>query len=344
MPNPPGAFPRGAIESMSASTIGHGTIWVATNTGVIKVTKDEGKTWDDASIPNLPYSARALISSVDASHTDAGGAYVAVDVSRAGDYTPYFYRTHDFGKTWTLITKGLPTNEPSASFARVIRADPKRAGLLVAGTESAMYVSFDDGDNWQSLMLNLPNTSYRDIAFAGNDLVVGTYGRGIYVLDDYAVIRQLTPEVAAEPVHLFKPDPTVRTRRNTNFDTPFPPEVPHALNPPDGVIISYSLDSKPSGEVTIDVLDSAGTTIRHMSSIAGEPVMEAAKPPHPNWWVAPPFSIPAAAGLNRTNWDLRFDAPPASRTRSKSTRTRDLHPRRPRESSRRRERTRSSSP
>ena len=307
----PGAFPRGAIETLSASTVGRGTIWAGTNTGLIKVTRDEGKSWDDVSIPNLPYAARALISSIDASHTEAGGAYVAVDVSRAGDYTPYLYRTHDFGKTWTLITHGLPTNEPSASFARIVRADPKRAGLLVAGTESGMYVSFDDGDNWQSLQLNLPNTSYRDIAFAGNDLVVGTYGRGIWILDDYAVLRQLTPAVAAEPVHLFKPDPTVRTRRNTNFDTPFPPEVPHALNPPDGVVIYYSFDSKPSGEITLDVLDSAGAVLRHISSIAPEPVKEAAKPPHPNWWVAPPQSLAAEAGLNRTNWDLRYDAPPA---------------------------------
>jgi photosystem II stability/assembly factor-like uncharacterized protein len=307
----PGAFPRGAIETLSASTVGRGTIWAGTNTGLIKVTRDEGKSWDDVSIPNLPYAARALISSIDASHTEAGGAYVAVDVSRAGDYTPYLYRTHDFGKTWTLITHGLPTNEPSASFARIVRADPKRAGLLVAGTESGMYVSFDDGDNWQSLQLNLPNTSYRDIAFAGNDLVVGTYGRGIWILDDYAVLRQLTPAVAAEPVHLFKPDPTVRTRRNTNFDTPFPPEVPHALNPPDGVVIYYSFDSKPAGEITLDVLDSAGMTIRHISSIAPAPVTEAAKPPHPNWWLAPPQSLAAAAGLNRTNWDLRYDAPPA---------------------------------
>ena len=308
---PPGSFPAGGIETISASTVGRGTIWVGTNNGLIKVTRDEGKTWEDVTIPNLPYPARALISIIDASHTDAGGAYVAVDVSRGGDNTPYLYRTHDFGKTWTRITNGLPVNEPSASFARVIRADRVRAGLLVAGTESGMYVSFDDGDNWQSLQLNLPNTSYRDIAFAGNDLLVGTYGRGIYILDDYVVLRQLTPAVATEPVHLFKPDPTVRTRRNTNFDTPFPPEVPHALNPPDGVIIYYSLDGKPSGPVTLDVLDSAGTTLRHMSSVAGEPVKEAAKPPHPNWWVAPPQSLPAAAGLNRANWDLRFDAPPA---------------------------------
>ncbi len=308
---PPGSYPAGGIETLSASTVARGTIWAGTSNGLIKVTRDEGKTWDDVTIPNLPFPARALISIIDASHTDAGGAYVAVDVSRSGDYTPYFFRTHDYGKTWTRISNGLPVNEPSASFARVIRADPVRAGLLVAGTESGMFISFDDGDNWQSLQLNLPNTSYRDIVFAGNDLVVGTYGRGIWVLDDYAVVRQLTPAVEAEPVHLFKPDPTVRMRRNTNFDTPFPPEVPHALNPPDGAIIYYALDSKPSGELTIDVRDSAGTTLRHFTSAATEPVKEAAQPPNPNFWLAPLRPLTTNVGLNRANWDLRLDSPPA---------------------------------
>ena len=182
-------------------------------------------------------------------------------------------------------------NEPSASFARVVRADPKRAGLLVAGTESGMYVSFDDGDNWQSLQLNLPNTSYRDIAFAGNDLVVGTYGRGIWILDDYAVLRQMTPAVAAEPVHLFKPDPTVRMRRNTNFDTPFPPEVPHALNPPDGVILYYSL----AVEAVRRGHDRRARLGRHACvtcrASPAAPVKEAARPPHPNFWLAPPQSL-----------------------------------------------------
>ena len=308
---PAGTWPGGAIETMSASTIGRGTIWVGTSNGLIKVTRDDGKTWADATIPNLPFGPRALISIIDASHTDAGGAYVAVDLSRAGDYTPYLFRTHDFGKTWTRITNGLPVNEPSASFARVIRADPVRAGLLVAGTESGMYVSFDDGDHWQSLQRNLPNTSMRDLVFAGNDLVVGTYGRGIWILDDYAVLRQLTPAVAAEPAHLFKPDPTMRVRRNTNADTPFPPEVPYALNPPEGVIISYSLDATPSGAVTIEVIDSVGTTLRHLSSVPAVPAKEAAKPPHPNFWVRPPHGLPVAVGLNRANWDLRLDPPAA---------------------------------
>ena len=307
----PGAPQGGAIESMSASTIARGTIWVGTSNGLVKVTKDEGKTWDDVSIPGLPYPAQASIASIDASHTDAGGAYVAVDAHRPGDYMPRLYRTHDYGRTWMPIINGLPVGQPSGSFARVVRADPRRAGLLVAGTESGMFVSFDDGDDWQSLQLNLPNTSYRDLVFKGNDLVVGTYGRGIYILDDYAVLRQMTPAVAGEAVHLFKPDVTIRTRRNVNADTPLPSEVPHALNPPDGMIIHYSIAAKPAGEITLDVLDASGTAVRHLSSAMTAPVAEAARPPHPNSWLAPPQSLTTSIGTNRVNWDLRYDAPPA---------------------------------
>ncbi len=306
----PGAPAGGAIETIAASTVAKGTIWAGTNNGLIKVTKDGGKMWDDVSIPNLPYPTRALIEMIDASHFDAGTAYVAVDLLRTGDYTPYLYRTRDYGKTWTRITTGLPTGQPGGSATRVIRGDTKRAGLLFAGTESGMYVSFNDGDEWQSLQLNLPVTSYRDIHIKGNDLIVGTYGRGIWVLDDFAVIRQMTPAIAGEAVHLFKPDPSIRVRRNVNADTPFPPEVPHALNPPDGVIIHYSLAARPTGDITIDVLDSLGALVRHLSSVAIAPVKEAARPPHPNFWVGTPQPLPTAMGLNRTNWDVRYDAPP----------------------------------
>ena len=307
----PGAFPPGAIETIAASPVGRGTIWVGTNNGLIKVTKDEGKTWDDVSIPNLPYAARALIEGLDVSPTVAGEAYAAVSAVRAGDFAAQIYRTKDYGKSWTKIINGLRTNEATGSSVRVVRADPKRAGLLYAGTESGMYISFDDGDNWQSFQQNLPNTSYRAIEFKGNDIIVGTYGRGIWVLDGGAVVRQMKAAIADEPVHLFKPDPTVRVRRNVGYNTPLPREVPHALNPPDGAAIFYSLGSRPSGEITIDVLDSAGVAIRHLSSIGTPPAPEAAKPPHPNFWIAPPFTLPADAGLNRTHWDLRFDAPPA---------------------------------
>ena len=206
---------------------------------------------------------------------------------------------------------GLPTDQPSGSFARVVRGDTKKAGLLFAGTESGVYVSFDDGDHWQSLQLNLPNTSYRDMVVHGNDLVVGTYGRGIWVLDDFSPLRQITPATAGEPVHLFAPGDAVRVRRNVGADTPFPPEVPHALNPPDGALIYYYLAAKPAGEIALDVLDAGGTVVRHMSSAPIVPVKEAAQPPEPNFWIATPQSLPTAVGTNRVNWDLRTDDPPA---------------------------------
>ena len=308
---PAGPPNGGVIETIAPSSVAAGTIWVGTNNGLIRVTRDLGKTWSDVSIADLPNAARADIVTIDASHTDAAAAYAAVDEHNLGDDTPYLYRTHDYGKTWTKIVGGLPTDEPSGSFAHVIRNDPKRAGLLFAGTESGMYVSFDDGDHWQSLQLNLPNTSYRDITFHGSDLVVGTYGRGIWVLDDYTVLRDLTPAIAAAPVHLFKPDNAVRVRRNDGYDTPFPPEVPHTLNPPNGLIIYYTLAAAPRGDITLDVIDASGTVVRHLSSAAIAPLPEAADPPEPTFWLAKPESMPTAVGLNRVNWDLRWDAPPA---------------------------------
>jgi hypothetical protein len=303
--------PNGGIESISPSTVAAGTIWVGTSNGLIKLTRDEGKTWEDVSIPGLPNSARALISSIDASHENAGEAYAVIDLHTAGDYSPYVYRTRDFGKTWTKIVDGLATDSPAGNFARVVRGDTKKAGLLFAGTETSMYVSFDDGDHWQTLMLDLPTTSYRDIAIRDNDLIVGTYGRGIWVLDDYTMLRQLTPSIAAEPVHLFKPADAIRVRRNVNADTPLPPEVPHALNPPDGAIVYYSLASRPASNVSLEILDAAGNVIRHMSSVASAPVREYAHPPEPSFWLAPPAALPTNVGTNRVNWDLRYDAPPA---------------------------------
>ncbi len=311
VPGPTPVPPRDAIESIAASSVAAGTIWVGTSNGLVQVTKDNGKTWQDVSIPRLPMPARANISAIDASPRDPATAYVAIDHHTTGDYAPYLYRTHDYGTNWTRIVTGLATGEPSGSFTRVIRADPKKAGLLFAGTESAIYVSLDEGDHWQSLMLNLPNTSYRDITMHGNDLVVGTYGRGIWILDGYSVLRQLTPDVAGEPAHLFEPTDAVRVRRNVNYDTPFPPEVPYALNPPDGVIIYYSLAAKPSAPIALDVIDASGAIVRHMSSTPSAPVTEAAQPPEPNFWIAPPAALPTNVGTNRTNWDLRYDPPPA---------------------------------
>jgi photosystem II stability/assembly factor-like uncharacterized protein len=309
---PPGgnAPPGGAIESMRASTVGTGMIWIGTNNGLIKVTRDGGKTWQDASIAGIPNANRAEVLTVEPSHFDASEAYAVIDLHRIGDYTPYVYRTRDFGKNWTRIVDGLATNQPSGSFVRVVRNDTKKKGLLFAGTESGMYVSFDDGDHWQSLQLNLPNTSYRDIAIKDNDLVVATYGRGFWVIDDYSTLRQLTPQVAMEPSHLFKPGDAVRVRRNVGADTPFPPEVPHALNPIEGVAIDYWLRTG-ARELSIDVMDSSGALVRHLSNAPIAPVREAARPPHPNFWVETPVPLFANAETNRAHWDLRYDSPPS---------------------------------
>jgi len=303
-----GPASTGSIESMRASTVGTGIIWVGTNNGQIKVTRNGGKTWENANVQETP---NAEVLAVEPSHFDAGTAYVVLDRHRDGDYTPYIYRTRDFGKTWTKITTGLATNQPSGSYARVVRNDPRRKGLLFAGTESGMYVSFDDGDHWQSFMQNLPNTSYRDLTIADNDLVVATYGRGFWVLDDYSMLRQLESSTMSDAAHLFKPGDAYRLRRNVGADTPFPPEVPHALNPVDGVMIDYWLSQEPKNEITLDIADATGAVVRHLSGAAIAPVTEAARPPHPNFWVAPPSPLPKSAGSNRTNWDLHYDAPKA---------------------------------
>jgi hypothetical protein len=234
---------------------------------------------------------------------------VAIDDHGVGDYHPFFYRTHDYGRTWTKIVAGLAADQPSGSFARVIRSDTRKPGLLFAGTESSMYVSFDDGDTWQPLMLNLPNTSYRDIAIHENDLVAGTYGRSFWILDDISSLRQLTPAIATEPAHLFRPGDAIRVRRNVNGDTPFPPEVPHAKNPPPGALIDYYL-SAPAATVALDVIDASGTVVRHLSNAPIPPLNEL-PPPIADIWVEKPMPMPATAGSHRVNWNIRYDNPPA---------------------------------
>ncbi len=302
--------PGGSIESFSTSSIAGGVIWVGTNNGLIKLTKDHGATWSDVTIPDLPNPTRADISAIDASHHDPAEAYVAVDFHTVGEYTPFFYRTKDYGKTWTKIVNGFATDQPSGSFARVIRADTKKAGLLFAGTESSMYVSFNDGDDWQSLMLNLPNTSYRDLVIKDNDLVAATYGRSFWILDDISPLRQMTPAIASEKVHFFKPGDAIRIRRNVNGDTPFPPEVTHADNPPLGAVLYYYLGSRPSGDITLDVSDASGKVIRHMTSVPDAPFADSLQP-IPDYWKEIPRPMPREIGTNRINWDVRYDHPPS---------------------------------
>lgn len=304
----PGA--GGSIESFSASSINGGVIWVGTNNGLIKVTKDHGANWEDVTIPKLANPTRADISAIDASHQDPATAYVSIDYHTTGDYKPYIYRTHDYGQTWTKVVNGLPTDMAGGSFVRVVRADTEKPGLLFAGTESFVYVSFNDGDTWQSLALNAPNTSYRDMVVHGNDLVVGTYGRSFWVLDDITPLRQISASISSESAHLFKPGDAIRVRRNVNGDTPFPPEIPHALNPPNGAVIYYYLSAKPTSPITLDVTDSKGKPVRHYSS-APIPPSNDPPPPVPDFWVEKPKPMRAEAGMSRMTWNLRYDSPPA---------------------------------
>ncbi len=300
---------RGAIGALSASAKSAGEIWAGTDNGLIHLTRDGGKTWRDVSIPGLAAPRRAMISSIEASPHTPGSAYVAVEYLRIGDHAPYLFRTRDYGLTWTKIVAGLPVDEVSGSFARVVRPDPITPGLLFAGTESSVYVSFNDGDTWQPLGLNLPNTPVRDLLVKDNDLLIATHGRGIWVIDDMSALRQLTPALAAAPLHIFTPGLATRTRRNVNSNTPLPPEIPHATNPLDGAIIDYWLGSAATGQVKLEVIDPRGTLVRRYSSDAIAPVPEAARPPHPNFWIEVPVPLPTSAGMHRVNWNLRHDAP-----------------------------------
>ena len=197
---------------------------------------------------------------------------------------------------------------------RVVRADTVRRGLLFAGTETSVYVSFDDGDHWQSLRLNLPNTSYRDLVVHGADLVAGTFGRSFFVLDDIAPLREITPALESQlrtrESYLFKPAVALRVRRDVNMDTPLPPEVPHALNPPEGAILDYYLGAKPAGEIKIEIYDAQNRLVRTLSSRPAAPLDEPL-PPVPAYWLRKPHPLPTNTGDNRMNWDLRYDNPPA---------------------------------
>ncbi len=299
---------HGAISSIAPSTVTGKVIWTGSNNGLIYVTQDGGTTWKETDL-KLPYNANVVI--MDASHSDPAEAYAGVDLHAAGTYTPYIYRTRDYGAHWDLITNGLPTNEPAGSFVRVVREDIVKKGLLFAGTESSVYVSFNDGDHWQSLKLNLPVVSYRDLIVHGKDLVAGTFGRSFWVLDDISPLRQIAADLPSKTAYLFKPTDTYRIRKDVNRNTPLPPEIPHGLNPPDGAILYYYLASKPSGEIKIEIFDSANNLIRSYSSAPIPPVTINPLPNVPDYWFYRPEPIPTEVGTNRINWDLHYTRPPS---------------------------------
>jgi hypothetical protein len=249
------------------------------------------------------------VSVIEASHFDPGTAYVAINTFRLDDLRPHVFRTRDFGATWQEIVNDLPPNAPTD----VVREDPLQRGLLFAGTETSVYVSFNDGDSWQSLQLNLPHTSMRDLTIHGDDLIVGTHGRSFWILDDITPLRQLSDEIAKSAAYLFAPQEALRWRWNRNPDTPLPPEVPAGKNPPDGAILDYYLADRAKSAVTLEILDAGGSLVRRYSSADEPPSMDriAAEYPIPMYWVRPPQILSAAAGMHRFVWDLRYAPPEA---------------------------------
>ncbi|HST10469.1 MAG TPA: hypothetical protein VLL05_08820 [Terriglobales bacterium] len=296
---------RGVIYSIAPSPKDRNVIWAGTDDGLIHITHDAGKSWQNVSPPNL--TSWSKIAQLDASHFDSNTVYAAVNRLRLDDMRPYIYRTHDGGKSWQLIASGIGDNEPVNS----VREDPGRKGLLFAGTERTVYFSVDDGDHWQSLRLNLPATSMRDLVVHNDDVVVGTHGRSFWILDNVTPLRQLSRQVADSDAHLFAPQLTYRVRRNNGTDTPLPPEIPAGQNPPDGAMFDYWLKSAVSGDITLEVLDSNGKLVRRFSSADKPDVLDAKDINVPTYWIRPERKLSTAAGMHRFIWDLHYPPPPA---------------------------------
>ncbi len=293
---------RGVIYTVAPSFKDINTIWAGTDDGLVHITRDGGKTWANITPPDL--KSWAKVSLMEASHFDNDTAYAAINTFRLDDLRPHIYRTRDGGKTWKHITKGIP----DGGIVNAVREDPVRKGLLYAGTEQAVYVSFDDGENWQPLRLNMPATSIRDLVVHNDDLVVGTHGRSFWILDDITPLRQINAQVAASDAHLFKPQISYRIRRSVNTDTPIPQEEPMGENPPDGAIINYYLKTDAS-EVALEILDRSNKVVRRFSSADKSEPINPDQLAYPTYWFRPPQILSSKAGMQRFVWDLHFPPP-----------------------------------
>ena len=294
----------GTIVSIQPSPHSADEIWTGSDSGVLGITRDGGRSWTSAPLPGIkPWSK---ISSIDQSVADRATAYVAVDGQRIDDFEPHVLRTHDGGATWHEATAGLPAGQAVS----VVRADPVRPGLLYAGTETGVFVSFDDGDRWQPLSQNLPTVWARDLLVKGDELVTATQGRAIWILGDLALLRQLQPGMTAKAAQLFAPAPASHVRFDNNHDTPLPPETAIGQNPPAGAVIDYWLGAAPRGPVTLEIKYPAGQVVRRWSS-ADRPHELDGERYFAEGWTRPQPVLSARPGLNRWIWDLATERPKA---------------------------------
>jgi hypothetical protein len=286
------------VFALAESPVERGVVWAGTDDGLVHVTRDGGQHW--ANVTSKEFGEWSLVSIIEASPHVAGTAYVAIDRHKLDDHRPYVFRTTDFGKSWTKIVAGLPDN----SYVHAVREDPKRKGMLFAGTENGIFVSFDDGAHWQSLKLNLPTTPIHDLAVKNDDLIVATHGRSFWILDGISALRQMSASTSSEEVHLYQPSTTIRYR-GPGFA--LPATVPVGANPPTGVVIDYFLKSAPKDGITLEILDAKGAMIRKYSS---KKPSEGPSPDEEEFGISRQGeALPAEAGVNRFVWDMRSEAP-----------------------------------
>lgn len=301
---------RGVIYALGLSPLDINRIWAGTDDGLIWTTTDSGAHWQNVTPPALKPFWKVF--NMDAGHFDKLTAYAAINTMRLDDMRPHLFRTHDGGKTWTEINHGLPDGAATST----IREDPKQKGLLYAGSETQVWVSFDDGDHWHSLRLNMAATSVRDLQVKGDDLVAGTHGRGFLILDDVTPLRQLAAHeqaIAQADAYLYKPQTALRIRNNMNPPTPWPPDMTTGDNPPTGAILDYAIGPQFSGTVTIEIVDAKGELISRFASTDPVPPIDP-RYPDPAYWARPAQIVSTAPGHHRFLWDMRYAEVPGMST------------------------------
>ncbi|HYK41965.1 MAG TPA: hypothetical protein VE007_06195 [Thermoanaerobaculia bacterium] len=296
---------RGVVYTLAPSSLRDGLLWAGTDDGLVWITRDEGGHWDNVTPREL--SAWSKVGILEASHFDPETAYAAVDRHRLEDLRPYIYRTRDGGKTWKAAAEGIP----EGSYVNAVREDPARRGLLYAGTETGVFVSFDDGERWQPLQLNLPHCSVRDLVVTHGDLAIATHGRSFWILDDLAPVRQWTPASAAEKTWLFAPRDAVRIHPAPFQGTPDPLDEPSGENPPAGALLDYTLPAGVSAPVTLEIVNAAGEPVRRFSSVDPPKTADLGKIQVAPEWVPPALAPSAVPGMHRFVWDLRHALPEA---------------------------------